>query len=232
MPVGISPKIEKLLKWSKRPMVDRMLDTGDSPDKVCRWVNGQGFKISSPTMYSYRDKRKEALVKGITVEELLREQYERLVKGMDFKGDRGLFRNTKVKLKNSVELLDEVIQKGMDWLQENTKSYLTVNYALRAIEIKERITGGKLGGMTFAGLDEYKRITEGRMQAIIAVAIAYIPEELQPQVLKEMFEAEKAFMEENGLLEEFEADEDTLNQLNEMDKDMDKDIDDSVKKAN
>jgi len=214
MPTGMNPKLEALIRWQKRPQIDRMLDMGESPDKVANWTNANGFKISSPTMYSYRDKRSEAILRGITLDVLLKEQWANVKMFTGGSKNKGLY-NVKGKMKNDIELLDEVIQKGMDWMNENTDSYLTVNYAIRAIELKQRITDGKLSGMTFAGLEEYKRITEGRMQAMLEVVMGYIPDDIKGQVAKEMFDAERAFMEDNDLLDEFDSDEAVFDQANE-----------------
>lgn len=215
MPMGYFPKLEAFMRWQKRPQADRMLDMGESPEKVCRWVNANGFKISTPTLYDYCSKRSEAIMRGITLEKLLQEQCMSRIKVFpeDLKND-GLY-NSRKKVKNDIELLDVVINKGMAWLRQNPDSYLTVNYAIRAIELKERITGGKLGGMTFAGLEEYKRITEGRLQAMLGVAMSYVPEDIRDQVIQEMYEAEKKYMEDNGLIDQFEADDEIFELISE-----------------
>ena len=66
-------KIEKLLKWDKRQLVDEMLLTHVSCPAVAKWCKEQGFDISKGKMYDYKEDLKKL------VEEVKMKERERII---------------------------------------------------------------------------------------------------------------------------------------------------------
>lgn len=184
-------KIEKLLKWEKRDLVDEMIVTGVSPEKVAKWCKEQGFSISKQRMYDYREMLNRAIQKKITVEYLL---------GM---GDTrrtpivlqtlGMTEATDL-VKNEMEVLDAIIQIGMNSLKGTTS--MKMADVLRAIELKDKVTGGSHGGLTGYGLDQLRELEEAKFAAIIKVVMKYIPDEKLEEIQDEIEEAERTFYQE------------------------------------
>lgn len=89
MAKGRKTKLERLFEWKKRTFVDKMLDDGVSPNKVAKWINEQGMDISMPMVYTYAKRRKEAIIKGIQIEELLSHQHKNTKKNTNNSGSKG-----------------------------------------------------------------------------------------------------------------------------------------------
>jgi hypothetical protein len=200
--------LEDLLKWNKRPFLDKMLDDGESPYKCAMWCKENGFPISSPTMYQYAKKRKEAIVNGLVAEIMppppenpepipkkttKRQKKAQEMANMERKTEHQTFK----KVKHDMELLDEIIQKGFETL----KMMDAVNpaVAVKAVELKQKITGGAHGGHTVYGIEEIRLREAARENAIVTILLEYIPEEKHSEVLERMEKATMDYYESIGL---------------------------------
>jgi len=80
-------KLNKLVEWSKRPSLDKMIDVETPAKELVAWCSDNGFPISVPTMYSYIKRRNEAIVNGLTMEmlqpKLHEESMEKTMEGME-----------------------------------------------------------------------------------------------------------------------------------------------------
>lgn len=214
-------KLEELLEWKKRPFLDKMLDDGVSPNQCAQWCREQGFEISTPHMYTYAKRRKEAIVKDVQMDAVMDKRQANLPpqerKKLEKKGGRKKaepFGNmtqeerkqanmTVDKVKSDLELLDAIIQKGMETL--HMMEAVAPQVAIKAIEIKNKITGGAHNGITTYGLEEIRLREAARENAILAILLKYIPEDKHDEVLAEMEKATREYYESIGLGEAYAA---------------------------
>lgn len=204
LPTGLETrfyKLEKLVKWEHIDEVNTMLLSGVSPKQVSNWCKERDFQISHPKLYEYKDLLQDAISKHITVERLL---------GI------GVPRRTPIQLqalgiasaknmvKNELEVLDGIIQLGFNALQ--TTPAVKLQDALRAIELKNKLTGGNHGGLTGHGLDSLRELEQAKFQAIVDVVLTYLPDDKHGELEVAIAEAERAFYEEKAphLLEQYD----------------------------
>lgn len=124
-------KVNGLVKWKKRPLLDKMIDD-EVPVKECvAWCKENGFLISLPTMYTYIKRRNEASVNGLTIE-LLQSQLR-----------EGAMRKKAEGMKKGEEGLKKHGLRGTATIKDNyRKERARTNQALAEVaepETKERI---------------------------------------------------------------------------------------------
>lgn len=227
-------KINALVKWKKRPSLDKMIDD-HVPVKDCvAWCKENGFSISLPTMYTYIKRRNEAIVNGLTFEllqpKLHEENMKRKAEGKK-KGQEGLKEHglrgaatikenyrkerartnqalvevteqeTKERIRYDLELLDEVIQKGFDNLCK--MEVISPATAIKAMELKHKLSNGSTGGYSMYGLEEIKMREAAREQAIITAILEFIPEEQHDRVIKRIEDVTREYYESIGLGEAY-----------------------------
>lgn len=194
-------KLEKLVKWDKCNEVNEMLMNNVSPHKVSDWCKENGFSISHPKLYEYRDMLQEAIANHITVERLLgigapkRTPIQLQALGV---------KSSKDMVKNEMELLDAVIQRGFNVLLNTPGG--SVQDAMKAIEMKNKLTGGKHGGLTAHGLDQLRELEQAKFNSIVSVVLEYLPEDKHEELETAIAEAERKFYEERApeFLEDYE----------------------------
>jgi len=217
-------KINQLVEWKKRPFLDKMIDNEIPAKELVAWCNDNGFPISLPTMYSYKKRRNEAVANGITMEllqpKLHEESMNRKMDGMKkaytkaHQQRKEKRAQTKVRIdqeladqdnpkriRHDMELLDEVIQKGFDTL--NKMEVISPVTAIKAIEMKHKLTSGSAGGYTVYGIEEIKLREAAREQAVVAAILEFIPKEQHVTVMKRMEQAEREYYESIGLGEAY-----------------------------
>jgi hypothetical protein len=221
-------KIASLVKWNNKPHLDKMIDDNTPVKVMVEWCNDNGFPISVPTMYSYIKQRREAIVNGLTLE-LLHSKEDPLKKALEdsardkarekgntqFKENR-VEERAKVKatlakeladqdspkrIKHDLELLDEVIQKGFDTLSK--MEVISPVTAIKAIEMKHKLSNGSTGGYTHYGLEEIKLREAVREQAITTAILEFIPMEQHDAVIQRMEDVTRAYYESLGLGEAY-----------------------------
>jgi len=194
-------KLEKLVKWEHCAEVNEMLLAGISPYVVSDWCKERGFSISHPKLYEYKEMLQTALSKQITVERLLGigvpKRKPIILQALGIESAKDM-------VKNEMEVLDAIIQRGFTALSASPTIKLTD--ALRAIELKNKITNGKHGGLTGYGLDHLREVEQAKFQAVVDVVMKYIPEDKVEELQEAMAEAERKYYQENApeLLEEYE----------------------------
>jgi len=200
-------KLNKLVEWNKRPSLDKMIDDEKPVKELVAWCSNNGFPMSTPTMYSYIKRRKEAIVNGLTMEifqpKLHEESMEKTMEGME-KAYSKAYQQRKEKhaktnaeinqtladqdsakrIRHDLELLDEVIQKGFETLSK--MEVVSPGMAIKAIEMKHKLSNGRAGGYTHYGLEEIKMREAAREQAITAAILQFVPVEQHDAVIKLM----------------------------------------------
>lgn len=209
-------KLERLVKWDKCAEVNEMLMNGVSPHKVSDWCKDNGFHISHPKLYEYKEMLQEAISKRITVERLLgigapkRKPIDLQALGITS------IKNT---VKNEMEVLDGIIQLGFNALHNNPT--VKLQDAMRAIELKNKLTDGRHQGLTGFGLDQLRELETAKFNAIVEVVKQYIPEDKLSELDDAIANAERNFYSTQApdLLEEYERamQEELDNQLSQDD---------------
>ncbi|AQN32500.1 hypothetical protein BCP12_082 [Bacillus phage BCP12] len=104
------------------------------------------------------------------------------------------------KVFSDLEFLDMVIEKGMKGL----KAFEVVDtpLAMKAIELRAKITNNQLSGLSIAGLRELKLRQQARESAMMEVIMKYVPEEKHDELFSDMEESERIFYENLDLTDE------------------------------
>lgn len=194
-------RLEKLVKWERIEEVNEMLLGGVSPHKVSDFCKENGFSISHPKLYEYKEYLQTAITQRITVERLLgigvpkRSPIQLQALGIIAAKDM---------VKNEIDVLDAIVQRGFDALTQNP--VVRLQDAMRAIELKQKLTGGSHGGLTSYGLDQLRGIEQAKFQAMVEVVMNYIPEDKVEELEEAIATAERTYYEEYApdLLEEYE----------------------------
>lgn len=194
--------------------VDNMLDEELSYDYIIDFCKENGLSISKASLTNYKKKREEAIRTGKPLIQLLDKRAKDNVTYItDKKVDT--FKNTlkessepagvhdisKVdQVYNDIELLDEVIRKGMKGLKQF--DVVDTPLAMKAIELKAKLTNNQLSGLSIAGLRELKLRVDARQSAIAEVIMKYVPEEQHDDLFADLEEAEENFYANLDLTEE------------------------------
>ncbi|WP_317906429.1 hypothetical protein [Bacillus subtilis] len=152
-------KLQMLLEWPKRAIVDKMLDDGESPNKVAAWINEQGLEISVPTVYNYQKKRKEAIMKDVKLEQLIdkrKENGQNLKKAHSVKSKKAKKKALESKkepdesFKSKIAKESAELKQGMS--KESRKQYAKEVKRIKSeAEILDRIID--LGGQTLERME-------------------------------------------------------------------------------
>lgn len=202
--------------------VENMLDEGQTYEYIIEFCKDNGLEISKASLTNYKQKREEAVRTGVPLIQLLDRRTKDNVtyitkRGVnnkttnnegDTKGNKGPIDNVhpmenlnKVEsVYNDLEFLDEVIAKGMKGL----KAFDVVDtpLAMKAIELRAKITNNQLSGLSIAGLREIHMRIQARESALTEVIMKYVPEDQQAQLFEDMEKAEEEFYENLDLTEE------------------------------
>lgn len=194
-------KLEKLVKWQYIDQVNEMLMSGISPHEVSKWCKERDFSISHPKLYEYKEMLQEAITRRITVERLLGigvpKRTPIVLQALGIQG-------VKQHVKNELEVLDTIIHLGMGALHNSPT--IKIETALKAIELKNKLTDGKHAGLTNYGLDQLKELEQRKFNAIVAVVMQYIPEDKHDELEAAIAAAERQFYHDKApdLLEEYD----------------------------
>lgn len=195
------PKLERLVKWERIDEVNEMIMHDISPRAVSSWCCEHGFTISVGKMYEYKEILKQALAKQVTVERMLGIGVPRrspvVLQSLGVTHAKNL-------VKNEIEVLDAIIQKGFNQLLMNPE--IKLQDALRAIEMKNKLTNGAHGGLTNFGLDQLRELEKSKFDALVTVVLKYLPEDKVEEVQAEVSKAEREFYEQHApeLLEDYD----------------------------
>lgn len=186
-------KLERLCKWEHVDEVNRRLLAGESGKKLEDWCRSMGFNISHAKLYEYKNLLQEAISKRITVERIL---------GIGVPKRKAIQlqaldpEKTREMVKSELDVLDAIIQSGFDAL--NKKPEVRIADAMKAIELKNKLTGGKHGALTNYGLDHLREVEQAKFQAIVNVVLTYLPEDIHEELMSSIELAEQEFYRVNA----------------------------------
>lgn len=190
--------------------VNEALDRGAPYDDIIDLCLEYEFDISKSSLSRYKDKREEAIREGLPIEDVVDGRIKGKIIDIAKKevrtsantsqGSIQGYDTAQDKLYNDVEFLDEIIEKGFKGLKHVT--VVDPQLAMKAIEIKKKVTGDSLQGMSVAGLKELNMRNLALQNVISEVLFKYIPEDKHDEVLDYMEEVEKEFFDNLDLTEE------------------------------
>lgn len=190
--------------------VDEAIDQGKTLEYISDLCAEMGLEISPSSLHRYKEKRQEAIETGTPLEELLdmrrksgnvidiqaKKREEAVPEGTFMPGEGSIAE----KVYNDIQFLDEVVQKGMTGLRYTET--VDIKDAMRALELKAKLTGNQMQGITVLGLKEMRLRVAARTNAVLNALLQYIPEEQQEEVMEAIEEAEREYYENLDLSEE------------------------------
>lgn len=186
--VKSNSKINKLMKWRKIKEVNKMLDNGESPANVCKWINRNGFKISHPMVYEYAKLRKDSLLNSASMTNVFNSAHKVLTNDLEQSVD------TSKKLKSELDALDVLISQGYETLIKAPGDIVVgPNTLMKAIQLKAELTEGNHGFLTEYGLQELRELEAQKYSLILRHLLKYVPEKELPQVMSEIDDIEEDF---------------------------------------
>lgn len=185
-------RLERLCQWEHIDKVNDMLRAGVSAGKVAMWCRENGFTISNPKMYEYKDMLLGSLARDINVETMLGIGVVR--KPIIIKNEA--YKETVRKAKSDLEILEEIIQKGFRSIADNPN--IGYKDAMKAIELRNRLTKGGLNNLTIEGLEQLRELENAKFEAVLEIIKQYVPEDKWPELEEAIEEAERNYYEENA----------------------------------
>lgn len=197
--------------------VDNMLDEGQTYDYIIEFCKENGLNISKASLTNYKKKREEAIETGKPLLQLLDKRAKDNVTYITDK-EVSAFKKKKDKedqpeltvhvtnwnkvdnIYSDLEFLDEIISKGMKGLR--AFEVVDTPLALKAVELRAKITNNQLNGLTIAGLREMKLRQQARESALMEIIMKYVPEDQHDQLFADMDEAEQRFYDNLDLTDE------------------------------
>jgi len=195
--------------------VENMLDEGQTYDYIVDFCKENGLDISKASLTNYKKKREESIETGKPLLQLLDKRAKDNVTYITEKEVKA-FKNKKEeppeltvhvtnwnKLDNvysDLEFLDEIINKGMKGLR--AFDVVDTPLALKAVELRAKITNNQMNGLTMAGLREMKLRQQARESALMEIIMKYVPEEQHDALFSDMDEAEQRFYDNLDLTDE------------------------------
>lgn len=194
----VSPKLIELCKWKKIDQVNQMLDEGELPGHVHKWIVKHGFKISPPLIYEYARMRKKCLVDGISIDHMVGIAGKPLFNKQD-----ALTKSTHDKLKSEMDALDLLIQGGYNTLQEWADRPIPPSVMMAAIKLKNDLTDGNHGFLTNFGMEHLRDIENTKYSLIIDHLVSYIPVELREEAVSKIAQIEDSYYQTTEYYEEY-----------------------------
>lgn len=176
-----SPKIIELMSWENIGQVDEMLDRGDSPRQVHRWIVAQGFAISHPLIYQYAQLRKQAVIDNIMAEKMINSIRFPVVD----KTAPSFVRRKDLAL-TEFEILDYIIQKGYQTFIQQPEKPVPMSTLMAAIKLRDKITDGNHEGYTRYGMDYIRTLEACKYHVLETILLTFVPEELHEKALETM----------------------------------------------
>lgn len=106
-------------------------------------------------------------------------------------------RNSKKRVMSDLQFLDVLIQKGIETLAQMPS--IDPGKALKAIELKHKLTDGKHGGVTMYGMEEIRLRENAREAAMVEAIQKFVPEDQQEALLAQLDVTTKEFYKQHGL---------------------------------
>lgn len=191
--------------------VDNLLDEGKTYDYIISFCQDNGLSISKASLTNYKKKREESIETGVPLLQLLDKRSKDNVTYISEKRVEMFNEQEKEsynpigaidkveKVFNDIEFLDEVIHKGFKGLA--SFDIVDIPLAMKAMEIKAKITNNALGGLSVSALKEMAIKVRCKESALTEVVMKYVPVEQHEQLFEDLAAAEQEFYDNLDLTE-------------------------------
>ncbi|USL89350.1 hypothetical protein vBBceHLY2_00074 [Bacillus phage vB_BceH_LY2] len=191
--------------------VDNLLDEGKTYEYIVSFCRDKGLNISKASLTNYKKKREESIETGVPLLNLLDKRAKDNITYISEKRVEMFNEQEKAsynpvgaidkveKVFNDIEVLDEIIQKGAKGL--SAFDIVDLPLAMKAMELKAKITNNALGGLSVSALKEMAVKTRARESAITEVVMKYVPVEQHEQLFADLEQAEQEFYDNLDLTE-------------------------------
>jgi hypothetical protein len=197
-----------------RSKVDNMLDEKQTYEYILSYLESKNFSMSKASLTNYKKKREEAIETGKPLIQLLDKRAKDNVSYIADKEvkpfsvvESGSSSSAQVhdlnkrdSVYSDLELLDEVIRKGMKGLR--AFDVVDTPLAMKAIELKAKLTGNQLNGLSIASIRELHIRQAAKEAALTETLMRYIPEDMHDEVFAALAQSEQDFFENLDLTEE------------------------------
>lgn len=161
--------------------VNRMLDAGESPNSVHKYIQSQGFNISLPTVYKYAGIRRAGLMAPTE------QEAEPFIMS---EGDR----QQRQRMLTELEALDMLIEKGYQAIKKMNPEDVTPKIMMDAIKLKYELTGGNHAFLTEYGFNSIRQLEDKRWRLVIQFMMTYIDQERIPEVQQGVEQIEESIL--------------------------------------
>lgn len=226
---------ELILDKNLRGKVINLMREHQSYNFILQYLASKGYKMARGSLTNFKNKVQEAQDTGVDLEDLADGRKKKSVEQVDkdkikgYDGNMHLMTSKqnikdatgsydfyneiapKQKLTSNAQVLESVIEKGFDTLQNMD----TVDTAttLKAVEMMQKYFAQDSRGLSQEALKQYQLIMQARMSAASEVMMQYVPSDKQEEALNAMDEKEHQFLKDYG------ANEDTKELMEELKKD-------------
>lgn len=210
---GRESLIQKL--YDNRPLrakVDNALDEGRSYSYIINLCEKYDLELSKASITRYKQKRQESLETGMDLGDLIdgRKPSNKVVSIADREADSSKVSDMLShydgsvdkfeKTVSDIEVLEAIIDKGFRTIQ--TVDYVDAPLLLKAIELRAKLTGNKLQGLTLNAMKEIQLKQVAKESAMIEAMMEHVPEELHEVILDAMKSKEEEFYRNMDLTDE------------------------------
>lgn len=193
----LPPKIKKLIKEPYIQDINDQIMKNTSLRTLQDYCKVRGLTIST----NYLSKYRKYLLQSEASETFTRQHLEKTKLG------NYAFKNPQLtkedKLKSDLDIIDHVIQTGAKQFKEDPERQVNIDEVFKAIDLKNKITGGSNYNLTNYGIKHLTELTEAKYTMAIQILLSYVPKDKQKEAIKEMEKAEEHFYSQTEYYEDF-----------------------------
>lgn len=179
----IQPKIDKLMHSEYAAAINAMLDEGQSPHRVYKYLRDAEFPISVQSVYKYAEIRKKELQNQVIVSDGADQERTRLLR--------------------EIEALDLLIEKGYEAIKDMDAAEVSPKLLMEAIKLKNELTGGNHAFLTEYGYNSIRQLEDKRWRLVIPFMLSYIDEGRQQEVQQGVEQIEESVFSGTPWQEEY-----------------------------
>lgn len=199
------PIVHRLFQVEYIEVIGDMIVGEQSLRAIQRKFKEMGDPVSINSVRVFREAYRKEVVKKAKVTEYLQESTiaELVNKRKKYHED-----DHADQMKNDLDYIDRFLDIAyqnltLQFEQVGPDMDIAFSDVFKAIELKDKLTDGHLGGMTKTGIDELQEITELKYITIIKYLISIVPKEKQADVLYTIDVLEEEFYKATPYYKEF-----------------------------
>lgn len=193
----LPPKVQKLIKAPFIQEINDLIMQNVSLEVLYQHCKVKNFEISKGYLGIYR----KYLLKSGAEETYTVQHLEKTKLGNYAFKPSNITKEDK--LKSDLDIIDQVIQTGAKQFKEDLERQVDLDEVFKAIDLKNKITGGANYNLTNYGIKHLTELTEAKYAMAIKILLSYIPRHQQQEAIHKMEEAEENFYRQTEYYEDF-----------------------------